>query len=80
MDNFSPSNRVQELAYKKRNIDSRYEFEQAIAAKPWGVARVTARSWWLNGVTPGMKLENLRVLSSFLKVTLDDLAKENNGK
>jgi hypothetical protein len=77
MDTFSPINRVQELAYKKRNIDSRYEFEKAISITPWKVARVTARSWWLNGVTSGMKLENLRKLSSFLKVTIDDLAKED---
>jgi hypothetical protein len=80
MDKFSPTNRVQELAYKIRNIESRYEFEQAISVSPWFVARVTARSWWLNGVTPGMKLENLRTLSSFLKVTIDELAKEDKEK
>ena len=76
MDKFSPANKVQELAYKKRSIESRYAFEKAIGTRPWSVARVTARSWWLNGATEGMKLENLRTLSDFLKVTIDELAKE----
>jgi len=72
-NNFSPSNKVQELAYHRRGIKSQPEFERAIGGKPWKVARVTARHWWLHGITEGMRFGYMQTLADFLGVTLNDL-------
>lgn len=76
MNNFSPKNIVQKLAYENRGIESQAEFERAIGVKPWMVGRLTARNWWLDGVVGGLRLENARTLASFLKTSIDDLVME----
>ena len=77
MDNkFTPRNRVQQLAYQKRGIMSQSEFQRAIGVKPWQVRRLTARSWWLNGIAGGMRFAYIKALADFLRVTLDELTDE----
>lgn len=70
---FQPTNKVQELAYYNRGIKSQAEFERAIGGKPWKIARVTARLWWINGVTEGMRLGFMQTLSDFFGVSLNEL-------
>jgi transcriptional regulator with XRE-family HTH domain len=75
MDEFKPKNNVQKLAYEKRGITTRREFEQMIQVKPWKVARTTARHWWEKGIKMPT-LSTLLKLSDFFKVSLDDLVNE----
>ena len=71
MTKFTPRNKVQRLAYEKLGIDSQSEFEKALGRK--GIGRTTARSWWLNGITEGLRLAYLQALADFFGVSLDDL-------
>lgn len=71
MTKFRPQNKVQELAYKNKGIKSQSDFEKALGNR--GVARTTARSWWLGGITKGLRLEYLQELADFFGVSLDDL-------
>jgi hypothetical protein len=79
---FAPKNKVQELALKKHGITSQAEFQRAIAQAPYGVGRLTARNWWLNGVTAGMRLELAFTLADFLETGVDKLRADldNGGK
>jgi hypothetical protein len=68
-----PKNIVQKLAFEKHSITNQADFQKAIAAKPWEVSRLTARNWWMDGATPGMRLSLAFTLASFLKIKVDDL-------
>lgn len=68
---FTPKNKVQKLAYEKRGITSQPDFERALGRQ--GIARTTARSWWLNGITEGLRLQYLQELADFFDVSLDEL-------
>jgi hypothetical protein len=70
---FTPQNKVQELAYHRRGIKSLPDFERAMGAKPWKVARTTARYWWENGITEGLRLSYLQTMADFFGVSLNDL-------
>jgi hypothetical protein len=72
-NSFTPKNVVQRLAQENRGIESLTEFHRAIAVKPWKVGRLTARNWWLEGITKGMRLSGAITLADFLKVKVDDL-------
>ena len=76
MDKFTPKNNVQKFASQNRGIDNQAEFLRSIKLKPWKVSRLTARNWWLIGVTDGTRLGGAKTLASFLKVKIDDLVEE----
>jgi hypothetical protein len=76
MNGQKPKNNVQKFAQENRGIEDQAEFQRAISVKPWKVGRLTARNWWLGGVTKGMRLGGVITLADFLKVKIDDLVEE----
>ena len=75
-ENFAPKNRIQKLAYNIYGIDRCLNFEKELKKDPWNVSRTTARYWWENGVTTGMKLIYLKIISGFFGVTIDELTRD----
>lgn len=71
MTKFTPKNQVQRLAHERLGINSQAAFEKALGKK--GIARTTARQWWLNGITEGSRFGFVQELAEFLGVSMDDL-------
>lgn len=73
MTKFTPKNRIQELAYTKRQIKSAAEFSRSISGKDWKVKHATAYHWWENGIPEHMYISSARNLAKYFDVTLDEL-------
>lgn len=74
-DNFKPQNIVQYYAWTRRQITEQAAFEKALKDSH-EIARVTARSWWVDGVPENMYLSSAKKLAEFLYVKVDDLLRE----
>lgn len=74
--NFTPKNIVQKYAFEKRSVDDQHEFQRDVEGKPYFIKRVTARNLWLKGVSSGSRLGIVKSLANYLKVSIDDLAKD----
>lgn len=73
---FTPKNIVQRYAFEKRSVDNQFEFQRQVQDKPYLIKRVTARNLWLNGISAGSRLGIIAALAKYLKVSIDDLAKD----
>lgn len=71
MTRFAPKNKVQKAAYERLGIDSQSKFEKALGDR--GIARTTARQWWLYGITEGSRFGFVQELADYLGVSLDEL-------
>jgi hypothetical protein len=69
-------NIVQRLAYEKRGIETFKEFQDAVTVKPHLIKRITARNLWYIGVSKGSRLNIVVALARYLKVSVDELAKD----